>query len=151
MPSLSFLERFQLNAMVDFKLDQYKWDHNERVRCALNLVCRENMFPLEYDPVVIAAYQEADRFGEQYINDASFAKLREVSLSYNVPSSFAARLGASRAAVMLAARNLHTWTKWNGMEPEAMFLGGARGGFVQLEQNNIPQLTQFVTTFNITF
>jgi TonB-linked SusC/RagA family outer membrane protein len=151
MPSLSFLERFKLNAMVDFKLDQYKWDHNERVRCALNLVCRENMFPLEYDPVVIAAYQEADRFGEQYINDASFAKLREVSLSYNVPSSFAARLGASRAAVMLAARNLHTWTKWNGMEPEAMFLGGARGGFVQLEQNNIPQLTQFVTTFNITF
>ena len=150
-PSLTFLERFRLTGMVDFKLDHFKWDHNERVRCALFNVCHQNMVPEEYDPVTVAAYRHGDRFGAEYIQDASFAKLREVSLAYTVPPSFANRLGASRATVMLAARNLHTWTKWEGMEPEAMFLGGGRGGFGSLEQNNIPQLTQFVTTFNISF
>jgi hypothetical protein len=150
-PTLSFLGRFRLTGMVDFKLDQYKWDHNERVRCALNMICVENIYPDQYDPVVVAGYSESDRFGGQYIHDASFAKLREISLSYNVPPAFARRIGASRANIVVAGRNLHTWTSWNGMEPEAMFLGGARGNFVSLEQNNIPQLTQFVTTFNISF
>ena len=150
-PTLSFLQRFRLSGMVDVKLDHFKWDHNERVRCALNLICIENMYPTEFDPVVLAGYREADRFGGQYIHDASFAKLREVSLAYNVPPSLASRIGASRASVVLAARNLHTWTRWKGMEPEAMFLGGDRGNFVSLEQNNVPQLTQFVTTFNISF
>jgi hypothetical protein len=150
-PSLTFLERFRLTGMVDFKLDHFKWDHNERVRCALFFVCLENMEPTEHDPVTVAGYRHGDRFGAEYIQDASFAKLREISLAYTVPPSFASRFGASRATVMLAARNLHTWTKWEGMEPEAMFLGGGRGGFGSLEQNNIPQLTQFVTTFNISF
>src|SRR5690606_5326385 len=38
-PSLEFLERFRLTGMIDFKLDHFKWDHNERVRCALNFIC----------------------------------------------------------------------------------------------------------------
>lgn len=150
-PSLTFLERFRLTGMVDFKLDHYKWDHNERVRCALFNVCIENMNPADYDPVTVAAYRHGDRFGAEYIQDAGFAKLREISLAYTVPPSFANRFGASRANIMLAARNLHTWTHWQGMEPEAMFLGGGRGGFGSLEQNNIPQLTQFVTSFSISF
>jgi TonB-linked SusC/RagA family outer membrane protein len=150
-PTLTFLERFRLTSMVDFKLNHYKWDHNERVRCALFNVCLENLTPQDFDPVRIAGYRHGDRFGGEYIQDASFAKLREVSLSYDVPPSLVERLGGSRATIMLAARNLHTWTKWEGMEPEAMFLGGARGGFGSLEQNNIPQLTSFVTTFNISF
>ncbi|HEX2166865.1 MAG TPA: TonB-dependent receptor, partial [Longimicrobiales bacterium] len=150
-PSLTFLERFRLTGMIDFKLDQYKWDHNERVRCSLFNICHQNVEPQQYDPVQIAAYRHGDRFGAEYIQDAGFAKLREISLAYTVPPSFANRLGASRANIMLAARNLNTWTSWEGMEPEAMFLGGGRGGFGSLEQNNIPQLTQFVTTFNISF
>lgn len=149
--TLTLFERLRIYGMVDMKLGHSKWDHNLRVRCSLFNVCRENIFPLEYDPVTIAAYQNADRFGAAYINEADFAKLREVSLSYTMPSAWALRFGAQGATISVAARNLATWTEWQGMEPEAMFLGGARGGFVQLEQNNIPQLAQFVTTINVNF
>jgi len=150
-PSFSFLERFRLTGMVDFKLDHFKWDHNERVRCALNFICIENMYPEDYDGARVAAYGHGDRFGGEYIQDASFAKLREISLAYTLPPSLIERFGGTRANIVLAARNLHTWTQWQGMEPEAMFLGGARGAFGSMEQNNIPQLTQFVTTFNVSF
>lgn len=149
--TLTLFERLRIYGMVDMKLGHSKWDHNLRVRCSLFNICRENMYPLEYDPVTIAAYQNSDRFGAAYINEADFAKLREVSLSYTLPSAWAMRFGAQGTTISLAARNLATWTKWEGMEPEAMYLGGARGGFTQLEQNNVPQLTQFVTTVNVNF
>jgi TonB-linked SusC/RagA family outer membrane protein len=149
--SITLFNRLRLYGMVDFKKGQSKWDHNLRVRCSLFLVCRENVYPTEYDPVAIAAYQNGASFGEAYINEADFAKLREVSATYTVPSSLVERFGFGRASLTLAARNLYTWSNWSGIEPEAMFLGGTRGGFTQLEQNNVPQLTQFVTTINVTF
>ncbi len=147
-------ERIRLYGLLDFKTGFRKWDHVTRVRCSLNNICHENVEPLEYvntTPTLLASYQNADQFGAAYINDASFMKLRELSVSYLVPNQWTQRIGASRATISLAGRNLHTWTKWTGMDPEARFLSGDRGGFGPLEQNNLPQLTSFVTSINISF
>ena len=39
-----------------------------------------------------------------------------------------------------------------GLEPESTFNGGSRGGAFSLwEQNVLPQLKQFVATFNVSF
>lgn len=147
-------ERVRLYGLLDFKTGFKKWDHVTRVRCSLYNICHENVAPLEYvntAPARVASYQNADQFGDAYINDASFAKLREVSVTYLVPDAWAQRIGATRASINLAGRNLYTFTDWTGMDPEARFLGGDRGGFGPLEQNNLPQLTSFVTTINISF
>ena len=146
--------RVRLYGLLDFKTGFKKWDHVTRVRCSLYNICHENVAPLEYvntAPARVASYQNADQFGDAYINDASFAKLREVSVTYLVPDAWAQRIGATRASINLAGRNLYTFTDWTGMDPEARFLGGDRGGFGPLEQNNLPQLTSFVTTINISF
>jgi TonB-linked SusC/RagA family outer membrane protein len=149
-------QRVQIYGLMDFKTGHLKWDAVTRVRCSLNHTCLESrdVRPLDYvdsHPELVAAYQTGDAFGAHYLNDASFAKLREVSARYFLPSNVAQRLRTQTASVSIAGRNLYTWTKWTGMEPEAMFLGGARGGFVQFEQNHLPQLTQFVASFNFTF
>jgi hypothetical protein len=138
--------------LIDYKTGFKKWDHNLRVRCSLFNVCLENADPFASDdPVELAAFQNAGTFGATYIRDASFAKLREVSISYELPADFISRFGFSRATISLAGRNLATWTKWDGIEPEAMFLSGARGTNAQIEQNAIPQLRQFATTINVSF
>jgi TonB-linked SusC/RagA family outer membrane protein len=147
-------ERVRLYGMMDFKTGFKKWDHVARVRCSLNNICHENVAPTEYvstAPERLAAYQNADQMGAEYIRDSKFLRLREVSASYIVPSRFIERFGASRATINLAARNLHTWSPWTGMDPEARFLSGARGGFGPLEQNHLPQLTSIVTTINLSF
>lgn len=146
--TLSLFRNVSLYGLVDFKLGQSKWDANLRIRCALYLICRENIYPLEYDPLAIAAYQNTTNFGSAFIRKASFAKLREVSVAYALPDDLAARLGASRASVSFAGRNLATWTGFKGMEVEAMFLGS---GFQSFEQNNVPLFRQFVFTTNLTF
>lgn len=152
--TLTLNDRVRLFALVDFKYDFYKWDAVTRVRCSLFNVCIENADPLSFvdrAPATLAAYQNGDIFGAHYINDSSFLRFREVSASIFLPSSYAQRIGASRASLTLAARNLGVLTNWTGMDPEARFLGGARGLFGGFEQNHLPQITSFTTSLNITF
>lgn len=47
-----------------------------------------------------------------------------------------------------AVRNLQTWTDYSGLDPENMFLSGTPGF---LEQDNLPQLAQIMTSFRIAF
>jgi TonB-linked SusC/RagA family outer membrane protein len=156
--TLSLFDRVRLYGMVDFKTGYRKWDHVTRVRCSLNNICLENADPAAFlgaptseGNVRLAAYQTGDQMGAEYIRDSGFAKLRELSLTYSLPANLASRMGSQRASISFAGRNLYTWSDWTGMEPEAMFLAGTRGGFTQLEQNHLPQLAQFVTSINLSF
>jgi hypothetical protein len=59
------------------------------------------------------------RFTERYLYDASYVKLRELRLSYNLPSTWANRfLGAREASLALTGRNLKMWTKVPNIDPE---------------------------------
>jgi hypothetical protein len=71
-------------------------------------------------------------------------------VSYTLPETWASAFRASQATISLAGRNLHTWTKYPGLDPEGSFQGGSRG-FGQWEQDVTPQLMQFVTTIHLTF
>jgi TonB-linked SusC/RagA family outer membrane protein len=56
-----------------------------------------------------------------FVEDASYVKLREVSVRYRFnPSAFAplARLNLDRMTLGLIARNLFTWTGYSGFEPD---------------------------------
>jgi len=149
--TVTLYKNFRLNALVDFKRGYKKLDGNRRVRCNLFGLCRENYFPEEFDPKVIAETQGGTAFVTNLIHDASFAKLREVALTYTLPPAWAGLVSASHASVTVAGRNLHTWTDWPGLEPEASFLGGTRGGYGQWEQNVMPQLATFITSINVGF
>ncbi|MEO8909567.1 MAG: SusC/RagA family TonB-linked outer membrane protein [Gemmatimonadaceae bacterium] len=147
--TLSFFQNFSFYTLVDFKGGYKKLDGNRRVRCHLFIECRENYFPKEFSPAIVGAVSSSAYISD-LVNDASYTKLRELSLSYNLPGSFASRLGAARASVSIAGRNLHTWTNYKGLEPEASFQGGARG-FGQWEQDVTPQLRSYVATLRLSF
>ncbi len=60
-----------------------------------------------------------------YVEDASFAKLREVTLSYELPSRMVSRFGRGvrRAQVSVSGRNLLTFTDYTGLDPEVSNFG----------------------------
>lgn len=62
-----------------------------------------------------------------YIEDASFLKLREVSVRHVLPTSLAQRLhvGARSLSIGLSGRNLLTWQRYSGLDPEVANLGSA--------------------------
>ena len=59
-----------------------------------------------------------------YITDASYVRLREVSLSMSAPESLARALKARTASFTIAARNLKTWTDYTGLDPETTYVNG---------------------------
>jgi hypothetical protein len=61
----------------------------------------------------------------QFQEDASFTRLRELSLSYTLNQSWVKRrIGVSSIDLRVAGRNLKTWTDYSGYDPEVN-LGGA--------------------------
>jgi hypothetical protein len=60
-----------------------------------------------------------------FIEDASFVKWRELTLTYSLPTRITDRwLRADAVSIALGARNLHTWTKYGGLDPELSYDGG---------------------------
>ncbi|MDQ6871968.1 MAG: SusC/RagA family TonB-linked outer membrane protein [Gemmatimonadota bacterium] len=58
-------------------------------------------------------------YTERYVYDASYVKLRELRLSYNLPSSLANKImGAHGATIAFTGRNLKMWTKVPNIDPE---------------------------------
>lgn len=85
-----------------------------------------------------------------YIEPADFVKLREVSLTYNVPESIASRLGsAGRLSVSLAGRNLATWTDYSGLDPEVNIQGDHP--FIRADYMSVPPTRRWVATVNVGF
>ncbi len=76
-------------------------------------------------------------------------KWREVSVSYNAPSSWASALGASRMSLTATGRNLATITDYSGLDPEVN--GQGEANFAQREFLSIPPLRQFALRVNLTF
>jgi hypothetical protein len=85
--------------------------HNQTTTIATNL--RNDPFVQAYRSL------ENDRMG---VYDAGFLRLREVSLSYDMPGTFAERIGARRGSVSVGMRNVAML--WTAEE------GGARRGTV---------------------
>jgi TonB-linked SusC/RagA family outer membrane protein len=88
--------------------------------------------------------------GAQFVEDGSFAKLREISLTYTLDNSFFKNLtGFSSADIRIAGRNLKTWTKYTGFDPEVN-LGGAEFLTQGLDYFINPPTRSFVLSFSLT-
>jgi TonB-linked SusC/RagA family outer membrane protein len=146
--NLSLWRRLRLYGLVDFKLGNKHFDNNRRALCQVFLRCDENFNPQNYDILMIAELQSNNVAQSWIINNAGFAKLREVAVQYQVPSQYARWLGGRELTVGVSARNLHTWTDWTGLDPESYFVSNL---FTRLEQDNTPQLASIMFTANITF
>ena len=146
--TVRFFESFRATSMIDFKAGYKRLDNNLRIRCQIFLTCLEVLNPSTTNPARLAQMQSNGTLRDFVINNARFAKLREIALAYDAPQRYAARLAARSLTVSVAGRNLHTWSPYTGLDPESMFLSGTPN-FV--DQAELPQLASFVFTLHLTY
>jgi len=85
----------------------------------------------------------------QFIEDGSYAKLREVSVSYTVDNPrFLSGFGLASMDLRLAGRNLRTWTDYTGIDPE-INLGGAEVAIRGIDYFNNPQTRSIVFSIGL--
>ena len=85
----------------------------------------------------------ADSF--MWHEDGSFIKWREVTASYDLPERVTTALRGHSASITIGARNLATWTKYRGIDPESFVRGGLAtiGGNEEFFGEAVPRYFQF--------
>jgi TonB-linked SusC/RagA family outer membrane protein len=90
----------------------------------------------------------------QFIQDASFTKLREVSLYYTVPKSIYAKTGALKGVelikVGISAQNVFVWTNYYGYDPEGANFGN-RPTIAPVDLLSFPSARRMYFHFNVNF
>lgn len=88
-----------------------------------------------------------------YVENNGFVKLREITAGYELPAALTNRLfngRASAATIELSGRNLATWTKYTGLDPEVSNFGNQPLGQFQ-DVTPFPPSRLFYLTVRTTF
>lgn len=88
---------------------------------------------------------------ENFVQDASFIKLRNITLGYNVNTDVLEALRfINSARVSVAANNIILYTPWDGFDPES-FSAGAGGNAVGFSGLGYPGVQSLYFTLNLGF
>ena len=86
---------------------------------------------------------------ENWIEDASFVKLRELSVTYVLPSQLVAPVGLGTLRATLFGRNLVSFDSYSGADPETN-VAGQRTGVRAYDFNEVPIPRTFGLTLSAT-
>jgi len=74
------------------------------------------------------------------LTDASYVKIRNAQLSYQLPENLAHKIGVGSMRIFLSGQNLHTWTKMLYIDPENIGRQAPAGGYCVIPNNRIYNL-----------
>lgn len=86
----------------------------------------------------------------RYLFDASYLRIRNITLGYNLPASIGGKASIKNARIFASVLNLHTFTSFPGYNPEENFYGDnatANG----VSQGSYPLARNYSVGINVTF
>ena len=145
-----FKRKLAIAAQIDSKQGMDKFNNTHRHQCNVIQSCQWS-----WDPTTSLDDQARDIADANYsvytgeLENGRFTRLREVTVSYQMPDRLASRIHASRATVVAAGRNLAIWTPYTGVDPEATVGNGDQRG--NEEYFSTPPLRYFTIRLNLNF
>ena len=137
--------RLRFYGLADYKAGHYQYNAQDRRRDEAR-VSWEVVNPAA-DPDEVLVRQSAFRTS-LHIQQADFVKLRDLSISYDVPAPILHGV-ARRATLTLAGHNLKIWTKYGGADPELSDRGAAT--FSREDLWTMPQTRRYSGAVALTF
>jgi hypothetical protein len=100
--------------------------------------------PIRNDPLG----NEYNRVSDRWVEDGSYLRLKNVSLSYHVPTHLISRLNVSKLRLYVTGENLVTWTPYTAYDPDVSSYSGIRLG---VDDGSYPQSRTFIFGVNVEF
>jgi TonB-linked SusC/RagA family outer membrane protein len=148
-----FNHQVRLTALFDYRGGNLYYNNTERIRCVSRQNCNGLMNPnasFQEQAMVVATRNDPSATLDGFFEPGAFVKLREISLTYNLPPSLASRtLKARSASVTLSARNVAKWTKYRGVDPENDFTASNNGSNNPSDFQTFGPPTYFIARVNI--
>jgi TonB-linked SusC/RagA family outer membrane protein len=111
--------KFRLTSLFD-------WSHGgDLVNITMDVYDSFGLSPNLADGGALRGTRNDTHGVSQYVFDGSFVKLRELTVSYELPPAFSHRVfrGAGTSRIEFGGRNLVTWSNYPGVDPEASNFG----------------------------
>lgn len=145
-----FQNRLRVLGLLDYKGGYVSHNINGLFQCAFLQNCRELNDPNAslFDQARAVAGPSA--FGG-FAEKADFVRLRELSLTYDLPASWVRWLRGRTAAVTLTGRNLALWTDFTTWDPETSTYSGILGDAVPFNFVQEGQPRSFIIRINLGF
>ncbi|WP_461534097.1 SusC/RagA family TonB-linked outer membrane protein [Sinomicrobium sp.] len=146
-----FIQGSQGNDMVNMNLlnqENMNGQQNVLAKAGLNRWTPEN--PSNTYPKASANDSFNSTFSSAFVEDASYVRVKNVTLGYNFPKKLTDRFGISNLRVYASATNLFTWTNYSGYDPEGNAYGGTTN-IVGVDDGNYPQTRMYTFGINLGF
>jgi len=99
---------------------------------------------VRYDP------NQNNRFSTRFVEDGTYARLKNLTLAYNLPGKFLQRAKIGGVRVYLTGQNLLTFTNYSGYDPEVSADPFSSVGFGR-DFGVYPQARTYTAGLNVTF
>jgi TonB-dependent starch-binding outer membrane protein SusC len=159
-PQLTVFKYFKISTLFDNQSNFEDLDFTAAFRCAAFSNCQALYDPhtsLQAQARVAAALTVNPTSGvgtdNGFLEDGSFWKWRELSIRASAPDAWVHRLRISALSFTLAGRNLRTWTKYTGADPEINSTPAVAGSPQQAQSEFFtqPLIEYWTGRFDITF
>jgi TonB-dependent starch-binding outer membrane protein SusC len=151
-PTLTIHHWLRFATQFDYKGGYNLYNSTQQFRCAEIFNCYE-----DYNPQHTSLQEQAADVGQVaygtaagFFQNASFWKWREVSVEAILPYQWAQFIHARAANVTFAARNLRTWTRYQGLDPEVQEFGQS-DNFTSADFLTQPPVRYYSVRFNLTY
>jgi TonB-linked SusC/RagA family outer membrane protein len=149
-PRLELLgRRLAVSAQFDHKDGMTKFYNTLRHRCQGGASCPGIWNPNASLAEQAAAVADANNIYTGYFFNGEFTRWRELAVSYQLPDRFANKIRAGKASIVGTGRNLHVWTAYPGIDPEATVGNSDTRG--NEEYFSTPPLRQFTLRLNLNY
>jgi TonB-dependent starch-binding outer membrane protein SusC len=148
-PQFTFFGLIKVSSTFDRRYGSRTLNETEEFRCFAAFVCGAEFNPhasLASQAAYVAAADYGTDFG--YIENTAFWKWREVSVTLIAPRSWLKTLRVSDLNIQLAERNVATWTRYTGYDPEISFTGTGTG-FTTADFLTQPQVRYTTMRINV--
>ncbi len=107
--------------LLDGSFGAELWNQTQRIMDGLQAgPLYDRVLRGEMTPAELARHRS---IWEAYLEDASFIKLRDVTVRYSTDAQFLRNVGVGRMDLELIGRNLKTFTDYSGYDPEINMFG----------------------------
>ncbi len=86
---------------------------------------------------------------DRWIDDASYIRVKNISLGYNFPETLLSKISLSSARLYLSGQNLFTITDYKGIDPEVSYSNSSSN--IGLDYGSYPNVKSFTLGVNIEF
>lgn len=149
-----FGRTLRVSAMFDYKGGYTAYNATERIRCSSRNNCRgasDPSAPLWEQARAVAVREDPSHTYYGFMESGEFVRFRELSVNYKLPSAITSRMpGVSSASLNFAARNLHLWSGYSGMDPESNASAGSTAT-APSDFQTMPPPTYFVFRLSVGF